>query len=146
VMEEAIPIPTPWECPKQKKLSKTSQQKKDEFSKELSKTKVVLREMEKEKSFKVPPIDRPVTAPKRSKILSMKSLPDPTPSEKPISDSSRNNALGAMRDWRGVSESSPDSGNTPRRTSMDSSSSGDKRGRNLSTMLRSTGGEYRSVF
>jgi hypothetical protein len=125
-MEEAIPIDATWERPKNNR--KTSQMKKEEFNKELEKTKKMLNK----NLLKAPPITRTNSGPKDKmrSLFSMNSLSDDDTSEDSRSLSlqgeARGNMLGAMQEWRGVSESE-----------ADVKPAGPKK---LAAMLRSSGG------
>jgi hypothetical protein len=154
-MEEAIPVFCEFERPKINR--KSMQQKKEAFNKELEKTKKVLSAQ----SFKAPPImsrqnsqnslnslNSSNSQRTNKGLFSMNSLNEEDSEETPVPENCRSNALGAMRDWRGVTESSDrklsigsDSGLTPRKLSGDSNSTMKPAGaRKLSVMLRSTGG------
>ena len=146
VMEETIPVDTTWERPKINKRS--VQQKKDEFKKELEKTKKILSNT----TFKAPPItasrQSSTESQKKEKLFSMKSLSiDSESDDKSIPVASRGRALGAMGDWRGVTEGPQSTGGgsdtgSPRKLSGDSTSTSKSTGRRkLSVMLRSTGGK-----
>lgn len=156
VMEEAIPVDTSWVRPK--KNLKSSQHKKDEFLKDLEKTKQVLARSSSIALKKIPSRQNSLSSQNSSTSLKksnklflaggMNSLSEDDISlpEKSMSEDSHSSALGAMRDWRGVSETSEleckmsagsedFSVNTPKPSSA----------RKLSVMLRSTGGTNRFV-
>ena len=156
-MEEAVPVVTVWEIPK--KNLKTAQHKKDQFKKELEKTKEILaKSSSNNTSLKKMPlipsrsrvnsvgsVNSSSSQKKNNKLLSLNSLSeDDDPAEKSLSEYSRSNALGAMRDWRGVSESDE----LQRKISIGSEDSAavqkSPATRTLSKMLRSTGGKSKS--
>lgn len=147
-MEEAIPIPTGWACPKSNK-PKTSQQKKDEFKRELNKTKKVLRNLHDNKIPPIEPSSRPDTAPaSTSKLLRTprESIEEEAEDEDgggggggdggavPVSE----HALGAVRGWRGISENSLD--DSASLSSAEAPGKSSKPARRLSAMLHSVGG------
>lgn len=142
-MEEAIPVDTTWERPKI--LKKSTRQKQEAFKKEVSKTKQVLLNT----SFKTPPSpESPILSEiqQRKNLFSLNSLnsmSQESSANSPIPEANEGTMLGAVREWRGVTEEkralpSPGGAFSPGAVGTPSKKlSGAKK---LSAMLKSTGG------